>query len=287
MMCLPSIFTYGAHSEPAHEPEQTELEPTPEPKRVTPRTEVKQPTEEPVQPIQPAPAPPPVPAPVPQPPSVSPTKTQTQQSPVTSALFQQSLPQQVQQPNQQVQPHPIPASISQPSISQNTTPALSSPVVSFTPQSQAVSQPSLVNHHQPQTSHIPQQSLNSSSTPSLYGQHELPSHLNPQTQVQPTPHAPQPQPSAASYTSHFRQQEAPYFHTPTPPASSQDSPYGAFGQLGQTLQHQSQPSHTGFGGADYGYSDRNVSKNARVNLVGELTIQPEFLRFIHRPRWFQ
>jgi len=254
------MFAYGADSEPVHEPKQAEPEPIPEPKRVTPPTEVNPPTQ--VQPVQPAPAPAPVPAPVSQPPSISPTKTQTQQNPVTSALFQQSLPQQVQQPNQQVQPHPIPASISQPSISQNTTPALSSPVVSFTPQSQAVSQPSLANHHQPQTSHIPQQSLNNNSTPSLYGQHELPSHLNHQTQVQPPPHAPQPQPSAASYTSHFRQQEAPYFHTPTPPASSQDSPYGAFGQLGQTLQHQSQPSHTGFG-ADYGYNDRNVSKNAR------------------------
>jgi len=165
----------------------------------------------------------------------------------------------VQQPSQQAQSHPIPASVSQPSISQNATPALSSPVVSFTPQSQAVSQPSLANHHQPQTSHIPQQSLNNNSTPSLYGQHELPSHLNPQTQVQPSPHAPQPQPSVASYTSHFRQQEAPYFHTPTPPASSQESPYGTFGQLGQTLQHQSQPSHTGFG-AEYGYNDRSVSE---------------------------
>ena len=211
------------------------------------------PAPEPVQTVQPAPAL--APAPVSQPPSVSPTKTQAQQNPVAPTLFQQ-----MHQPNQQVQSHPIPASISQPSISQNTTPALSPPVVSFTPQSQAVSQPSLTNHHQPQTSHISsQQSLNNNSTPSLYNQHELPSHLNPQTQVQSSPHAPQPQPSAASYTSHFRPQEAPYFHTPTPPAS-QDSPYGAFGQLGQTLQHQSQPSHTGFG-AEYGYNDRNVSKD--------------------------
>jgi len=266
MIRPPSIPTYGTYSEPAPEPRQTEPEPALEPKRVTPATEVKPPAQEPVQAVQPTPAPAPAPAsapapaPVPQPPSISPTKTQTQQNPVTSTLFQQSLPQQVQQPSQQVQPHSIPASISQPSISsQNATPALSSPVVSFTPQSQAVSQPSLANHHQSQTSHIPQQSLNNNSTPSLYGQHELPSHLNPQPQVQPTPHAPQPQPSVASYTSHFRQQEAPYFHTPTPPASSQENPYGAFGQLGQTLQHQSQPSHTGFG-ADYGYNDRNVSK---------------------------
>jgi hypothetical protein len=278
---LSSPFTHKAYSEPVPEPKQAEPELAPEPKRVTPIVEAKPLAQEPAQPVQPAPAPAPAPAPVPapasQPPSTSPSRTQTQQSPVTSALFQQSLPQQVQQPNQQVQTHPIPASISQPSItSQNATPALSSPIVSFTPQSQAVSQPSLANHHQPQTSHIPQQSLNNNPAPSLYGQHELPSHLNPQTQVQPPPHAPQPQPSVASYTSHFRQQEAPYFHTPTPPASSQESPYGAFGQLGQTLQHQSQPSHTGFG-ADYGYNDRNVSKDTFTDPIGKLTIQPEFL----------
>lgn len=282
-----SVSTYGVHSEPAPElkiapepkltPELKQAEPefVPEQVHVTPVVEVKPPAPEPVQTIQPVPAP--APAPVSQPPSISPTKTQTQQNPATSGLFQQSLPQQVQQPNQQVQSHPIPASVSQPSISQNTTPALSPPVVSFTPQSQAVSQPSLTNHHQSQTSHIsPQQSLNNNSTPSLYNQHELPSHLNPQTQVQPSPHAPQPQPSVASYTSHFRQQEAPYFHTPTPPASSQDSPYGAFGQLGQTLQHQSQPSHTGFS-ADYGYNDRNVSKEVLTNTISELTLYLEFL----------
>ena len=264
---LSSMYTNRIHSEPAPAPEskQAEPDPVPEQKRATPVTEVKSLAHEPAQTVQPTVAPvpvsPPAPAPAPmsQPPSISPTKTHTQ-NPVTSTLFQQSLPQQVQQPNQQVQSYPIPASISQPSISsQNATPALSPPVVSFTPQSQAVSQPSLANHHQSQTSHIPQQSLNSNSTPSLYNQHELPSHLNPPTQGQPSPHAPQPQPSVASYTSHFRQQEAPYFHTPTPPASSQESPYGAFGQLGQTLQHQSQQPHAGFA-TDYGYNDRNVSR---------------------------
>ncbi|KAF9784744.1 hypothetical protein BJ322DRAFT_1021427 [Thelephora terrestris] len=251
-------------SEPTTEAKQAEPELTPEPKRINPVAETKPPAPEPTQIVQQNPAPAsapaqvPVPAPISLPPPISPAKTQTQQNPAASTLFQQNLPQQVQQPNQQVQSHPIPASISQPSISsQIPTPALSPPVVSFTPQSQAVSQPSLANHHQSQTSHVsPQQSLNNNPAPSLYNQHELPSHLNHQTQVQPSPHAPQPQPSVASYTSHFRQQEAPYFHTPTPPASSQESPYGAFGQLGQTLQHQSQPSHTGFG-ADYGYNDRN------------------------------
>ena len=298
MIRSPSAPTYEVHSEPAPEqnptpepklapePEQVEPESAPEPKLVTLVTEVKLLAPEPVQTVQPAPAPAPVP--ISQPLSIPPTKTQTQPNPVTSTSFQQSLPQQVQQPNHQVQSHPIPASISQPSISsQNTTPALSPPTVSFTPQSQAVSQPSLTNHHQSQTSHIsPQQSLNNNSTPSLYNQHELPSHLNPQTQVQPSPHAPQPQPSVASYSSHFRQQEAPYFHTPTPPASSQESPYGAFGQLGQTLQHQSQPSHTGFG-ADYGYNDRNVSKDALANTTNELMDYLEFLRFIHWPRRFR
>lgn len=264
-----SVSAYGVHSEQAPEPKlapkQVEPESVSEPTHATPVTEVKPLVPEQVQTVQLAPAPAPAPAPVPQPPSISPAKTQTQQNTVPSTLFQQSLPQQVQQPNQQAQAHTIPSSISQPSISsQNTTPALSPPVVSFTPQSQAVSQPSLTNHHQSQTSHVAQQSLNNNSTPSLYNQHELPSHLNPQTQAQPPPHAPQPQPSVASYTSHFRQQEAPYFHTPTPPASSQESPYGAFGQLGQTLQHQSQPSHTGFG-AEYGYSDRSVSKDVIVN----------------------
>lgn len=272
MIRSPSITSYEIHSEPVPEPRQAEPEPASEPKRATLATEMKSPAQERLQTVQPTPtpvpapappAPPPAPAsaPVSQPPSISPSKVQAQQNPVASTLFQHSLPQQVHQPNQQVQSHSIPSSISQPSISsQNTTPALSSPVVSFTPQSQAVSQPSLTNHHQPQTSHIPsQQSLNNNTAPSLYSQHELPSHPNPSTQVQPAPHAPQPQPSVASYTSHFRQQEAPYFHTPTPPASSQESPYGAFGQLGQTLQHQSQPPHTGFS-TDYGYNDRNVSR---------------------------
>ncbi|KAG6843950.1 hypothetical protein H0H87_011456 [Tephrocybe sp. NHM501043] len=45
---------------------------------------------------------------------------------------------------------------------------------------------------------------------------------------------------------------APYFHTPTPPATQgHDSPYGSFGQLGGQPQHQ-QASHLGgFGAQDY------------------------------------
>ncbi|KAJ8457584.1 hypothetical protein ONZ45_g18257 [Pleurotus djamor] len=50
----------------------------------------------------------------------------------------------------------------------------------------------------------------------------------------------------------------PFFHTPTPPAPQpQESAYGAFGQLGQQMQHQAQAqaSHLGGFGGDYGYGD--------------------------------
>jgi hypothetical protein len=95
-------------------------------------------------------------------------------------------------------------------------------------------------------------------------QHGLPTHLDPaQNQLQHSPHAPQAQQqltnASAGHSSYFRQPEAPYFHTPTPPAGQQDSPYGTFGQIGQQMQHQSQGSHGGFN-TDYGYNDnRNVS----------------------------
>jgi hypothetical protein len=187
-----------------------------------------------------------------------------------NGLFQQAIPQQGHQSNQQPQQHALPASISQPSMpsQSSSSSSISSPISSSFSQSQVASQQSLANHHPPQHQH---HLAHQNQTPvhAQYMQHGLPTHLDPaQNQLQHSshaPHAPQAQQqltSASTGHSYFRQPEAPYFHTPTPPAGQQDSPYGTFGQIGQQMQHQSQGSHGGFG-AEYGYSDsRNVSYSA-------------------------
>jgi hypothetical protein len=109
-------------------------------------------------------------------------------------------------------------------------------------QQQQVSPSSLSNHQQ-----TPHQSLQHQ-----YAQHGLPTHLDP---AQAQHQSPLPQQQVPS--SFYRQPEAqgPYFHAGagTPPTTqTQDSPYGAFGQLGQ----QGPVSQLGaFAGAEYGYGD--------------------------------
>ncbi|KAI0744688.1 hypothetical protein C8Q76DRAFT_700731 [Earliella scabrosa] len=224
-----------------------------------------------VQPVAPEPvvAPAPV-APAPEP--AAPVASPPSQTTLTSApLFQTS----ISQPSQQTQaPQPqqppalpavsqpstqtsgLPTSLSQPTLSTQTSLPSSSATSSLSPYSQQ-SQPSLSSHQSQQ----PQSQAHHS-----YGQHGLPTHLD-QVQSQQQHNAPvaqqqQQQPAQGQNiggpSSYFRQAEAPYFHTPTPPAGqNQDSPYGAFGQLGQ-VQHQGQGSHLGnFGGADYGYSNES------------------------------
>ncbi|KAI0759097.1 hypothetical protein C8Q74DRAFT_1451911 [Fomes fomentarius] len=204
--------------------------------------------QKPVQPAAPEPAAAPAPtiqalepvAPVASPPSQTPL--------ASTPLFQTSIsqPSQQSQPQQLQQPPALPPSLSNPPITSAS---------SLSPYSQQ-SQPSLSSHQSQQ----PQ-----SQTHHSYAQHGLgPSHLE-QVQSQQQQHnasvsqqqpqQPAPGQNIGGPSSYFRQAEAPYFHTPTPPAGqSQESPYGAFGQLGQ-VQHQGQGSHLGnFGGADYGYS---------------------------------
>ena len=165
--------------------------------------------------------------------------------------------------SQQTQQSALPTSLTQPSLSSQTT-LPSSSTASISPYSQQ-SQPSLTSHQTQQ----PQSQAHHS-----YGQHGLPTHLDQvqsqqqqqqqqqsQQQQHTAPSTSQPQqpasvvqgPNLGGPSSYFRQ-EAPYFHAPTPPAGqNQDSPYGAFGQLGQ---HQGQGSHLGnFAGAEYGYGE--------------------------------
>lgn len=207
---------------------------------------------------QPAQSPP---APVQESPS-TPVTSPPSQPPVSAVptLFQQAIPQQAQQqpPVQPVsQPqHSLPSSLSQSTISSQSslqsTPATSS-ISPYSHQSQALPQQSLSNHQ------LPQNQPQIHSQQHQYVQHGLPTHLDPaQSHVQhppSLPHASQQQ--NITSPSYFRQPEAPYFHTPTPPAGqAQESPYGTFGQLGQQLQHQGQGSHLGsFGGGEYGYGE--------------------------------
>ncbi|KAI0717695.1 hypothetical protein C8T65DRAFT_707069 [Cerioporus squamosus] len=223
-------------------------------------------------PVQPAAAPEPAPAPAPvsqAPEPVAPITSPPSQASLASApLFQSSasLPTQQPQPQQPPslppvpqQPQPaLPTSLSQPALSTQTALPTSSTTASISPYSQQ-SQPSLASHQSQQ----PQSQAHHS-----YGQHGLPTHLD-QVQSQQQQHsAPvaqqhqqqQQQPAQGQNlggpSNYFRQAEPPYFHTPTPPAGqNQDSPYGAFGQLGQ-VQHQGQGSHLGnFGAQDYGYGE--------------------------------
>ena len=225
-------------------------------------------------PVQSAAAPEPAPAPAPISQASEPVAPVTSQAPQTSLpsapLFQSStsLPTQQPQPQQPPSLPPVtqqpqsalPPSLSQPALSTQTAlPTTSTTTSSISPYSQQ-SQPSLASHQsqQPQTqAHHP------------YSQHGLPTHLD-QVQSQQQQHsAPvsqqqqqqqQQQPTQGQNlggpSNYFRQAEPPYFHTPTPPAGqTQDSPYGAFGQLGQ-VQHQGQGSHLGnFGGQDYAYGE--------------------------------
>ncbi|GBE87142.1 hypothetical protein SCP_1003890 [Sparassis crispa] len=215
-------------------------------------------------------------------PSSVPAPAQLQETPATPIIspptqpsaapnvFQQALPQQVQQqqhqqqqtqqPTQHVaQPqHSLPPSLTQPVVptqaqiqAQPSLPASGTSTSSISQYSQSLPQQSISNHQLPQ-SQAQQQHL-------PYVQHGLPSHFEPaqnQAHSPSIPHAQQQQQSLGG-ASYFRQPEAPYFHTPTPPATqAQESPYGAFGQLGQQqIQHQGQGSRlTGFGG-EYGYTD--------------------------------
>ena len=181
-------------------------------------------------------------------------------APASQTLFQQTLPQTQTQP-QVVSPpqHSLPSSLSQSAIPTqqsalpSTTPASAS-MSQFSQHSQSLPQQSLSNHQLPQSQ---SQTQLHSQQHHQYAQHGLPTHLDPaQSQAQHSPSAPATQPQNINAApSYFRQPEAPYFHTPTPPAGqSQESPYGAFGQLGQ--QHQGQGSHLGgFSGNEYGYND--------------------------------
>ncbi|TBU59867.1 hypothetical protein BD310DRAFT_957925 [Dichomitus squalens] len=218
------------------------------------------------QPVAPEPAPAPVVQP--QEPAAPITSPPSQTSLPSAPLFQSSIsqpsqqssqPQQVSQlpaVSQQTQQSTLPPSLTQPSLTTPSSLPSSSANSAISPYSQQ-SQPSLASHQTHQTQ---------SQAHHSFGQHVLPTHLDQvQSQQQHTAPAPsqqqQQQPTAVGQgqniggpSSYFRQPEAPYFHSPTPPAGqSQDSPYGAFGQLGQ---HQGQGSHLGnFGGADYGYGE--------------------------------
>ncbi|KIJ18208.1 hypothetical protein PAXINDRAFT_167463 [Paxillus involutus ATCC 200175] len=166
-------------------------------------------------------APPPLPAPAP-----APAPAPHPHPPLTSSISHPS----------------IPTSVSQPVMT--TSPAFSQQ------QQQAVIHPSPLSQHQPQAP-LTQHQVASHHQYSHLG---LPTHLDATAQHSPQ-HAPQPsQPQAtAAHSAYFRQAEAPYFHTPTPPAG-QAQDYNVFGQIGQ--QHPSQASHLGgFGNNDYGYGD--------------------------------
>lgn len=198
----------------------------------------------------------------------------TQTPPVAQSPFPPAIPQQAQHPSQPPsQPqHSLPPSLSQSAIPvqaslQSPTPASAS-MSQFSHQSQASSQQTLSSHQLPQgqiQSHLHNQHQ--------YVQHGLPTHLDPtQTQPQLSSAVPQASQQQSISPSYFRQPEAPYFHTPTPPAGqSQDTPYGSFGQLSQQVQHQAQASHLGaFSGNDYGYSENQrvcpLSSLSQINM---------------------
>lgn len=189
----------------------------------------------------------------------------------TSALFQQVIPQQ--------QLHAAP---SLPAVSQTQQQSIASLAQSQTSSTANISsyshqpaqalsqqQPSLASHHaQHQQQQQQQQSpLHAPQHQQHYVQHSLPTHVDtaPTAQQPHSAQSPQAQPQQnAAHSSFFRQQEAPYFHAPTPPVSasqSQDSPYGSFGQLsgqlgGNQIAHQTQASHlSGFGQGEYGYDN--------------------------------
>ncbi|KAH9922339.1 uncharacterized protein BXZ73DRAFT_104158 [Epithele typhae] len=203
----------------------------------------------------------PVPAPIvqAQEPAAPVASPPSQPSLASVALFQPSVSQPAQQPPAQPAPQQpphlppvvqqppsnVPSSLSTPSLTTQTSLPSSATTSAISPYSQQ-SQPALASH-QSQQGHLP------------YG---LQTHLEQvQSQQQhstPQQQQQQQQPAQGGPSSYFRQAEAPYFHTPTPPAGqSQESPYGAFGQ--QLGQHQGQGQHLGNFSQDYGYSQNRDS----------------------------
>ncbi|KAI5993701.1 hypothetical protein F5J12DRAFT_426647 [Pisolithus orientalis] len=195
----------------------------------------------------PAPAPASAPAPAPAPaslPVTSSASTQPSQSPLTTSVSHASI---------------LP-SVGQSVVNTNHTLPQHQPQPSTQPQQPPSQQPlhSLAIPHQPQPSGPLSQPLQQVPTQHQFSHHGFPAHFSDPavqqsaqtaTQIQSTQQQPQQQVSAT----YFRQAEAPYFHTPTPPASGQEYAIGAFGgQIGQ--QHPGQASHLGnFGSGDYGY----------------------------------
>ncbi|KAJ7222485.1 hypothetical protein GGX14DRAFT_663933 [Mycena pura] len=207
------------------------------------------------------------PEPASEPKSASPTPAPVLHD--TPPTATQGLPQQAspQPPSQ----HPITSSISQPVVSQTPkvalaealasqsnpiTPAMQQELNQLTSQQQQqylqqhggyipphLQQQLQLQQQQQQHQHLPQQS----HTQHQYSQHGLPTHIDP-SQPQATP---QHQASSA-HSSYFRNEptpatSSPYFHAPTPPAGqTQDTPYGAFGQLGGQGQHQQGGHLSGF-----------------------------------------
>ena len=189
-----------------------------------------------------------------------------QESPVTTSPVQSTtVPSHIAPQQQAPAPAPplahvsapVPASIPQSQSSLTSAisslpPSVSQPIISTSPafsqqQPQASIHPSLSQHQQ-------QAPLTQHQVPThQYTHHGLPTHLDAnQNPAQQSQHA-APQASAA-HSAYFRQAEAPYFHTPTPPAG-QGQDYNIFGQIGQQ-QHPSQASHLGaFASNDYGYGD--------------------------------
>lgn len=156
---------------------------------------------------------------------------------------------------------PVPASVSQsqPSLTSTIThtsisTSVSQPITSSSP-AFSQQQPQASSIHASLSQHQQQAPLTQHHGPThQYTHHSLPTHLDaPQNPTQQSQHVAQPsQPQASvAHSGYFRQAEAPYFHTPTPPAG-QGQDYNIFGQIGQ--QHQA--SHLGaFANNDYGYGD--------------------------------
>lgn len=228
--------------------DRTEPAPAPEPASI----KVKQSPQQLIQPLPQAQAPPqesPVPA--------SPVQS-------TTASSQTAPQQQAAPPAPAPAPPPVPAPASVPQSHSSLTSAISHPSISTSVSQPIISSSPAFSQQQPQASIHPSLSQHQQQAPLTqhpvpthqYTHHGLPTHLDAtQNPAQQSQHAAQPsQPQAsAAHSAYFRQAEAPYFHTPTPPAG-QGQDYNIFGQIGQ--QHPSQASHLGaFANNDYGYGD--------------------------------
>ncbi|KAF7320801.1 CUE domain-containing protein [Mycena chlorophos] len=166
-----------------------------------------------------------------------------------SALFQQGLP-----PQAQVSTHTLPSSVSQPVVSQKSGSLVEPQPVQvqeqhsqLTPQQQYMQQHMAGGYVPP---HLQLQQPQHQTHSHQYSQHGLPTHIDPSQ--------PNPQHQAASHSNYFRNEHtpaasSPYFHAPTPPAGQpQDTPYGAFAQLGGQGQHQQGAHLSGFS-QEYGH----------------------------------